>query len=732
MESRQSFNNPLLGVRIGSTIVGNNGVFSPSIIISNITRMIPEKEVGKFMTGQSQYVYTDQLNQGAAGVSGSYGVSGISKLTSSLSTYVGNSTASSSKSIDVNYNVTMLSGMEYIDFDDLKAEDVLNSLKLGPKSLALDVLNKFTAVRNKLGGAKSLRDYLQGDLPDETDELLQQWVTALQEFVKQYGDGVVVGVIWGGLGTVSMKMTSKEYEDNWKYGGNAEFSYSGIGTSVSVQASYDGSKSDRESNVNVSCTSWSSGGCVAEQVDKWFEIVANKSFDEIADIKLLEKAPNISSVSAPPQIPDFQKPASEPEITEKLKDIDELDDVKMFSVASAYDKAKALDKDLTLEEFLRKADSKADDQNVKQLQDEVKSNNIDVLIPSDQRLKVLATVTSILDEQIPETETAAFREQVYQSIEDDYTVLGAWIANWSNIFPWMSTGYLNEISNTILAQELLKKQCMVQDLLALSNLYYALESCNMNLDFCKIKSALQIANSFGQCLSVLKENLDRDNVIQETFERLSDEAKVIYKKWNEIKFLRSSELGLGLLFNGDYSVSDEVIRVESHPYSQVVYKNGYCSYGHGNYSAFSSFLKLLPMIGADGEIYVFGPSSMFLKTVKKDESTFTKGGELAMKFHANIEKRILENDDVILTPIPFSAANNVHWLGQGVSTNLSTIRSVNESLEEIRKELSQLNVCTFSSDDWDKNWNYTKAYSLRALKTQYIGMVDEVGNIFGR
>nr|WED68513.1 hypothetical protein PJ912_22810 [Pectobacterium colocasium] len=239
MENSKSFNNPLIGVRIGSTISGNEGRFSPSIIIENITRMIPEKEVVKSMTGKSLYVYTDELNQGSLGVAGGYGVSGVSKLTSSLSTYVGNATASSSKSINVNYNVTMLSGMEYIDFDDLKAEDIINSLKSGPKHLALDVLNKFNAVRGQLGGVKSIPDYVKNSQSDSADVLMLEWVNSLQKFVKQYGDGVVVGVIWGGLGTVSMSMSSSEEMSDWKYGGNADFSYSDVGTAVSVKATYE-------------------------------------------------------------------------------------------------------------------------------------------------------------------------------------------------------------------------------------------------------------------------------------------------------------------------------------------------------------------------------------------------------------------------------------------------------------------------------------------------------------
>nr|UKE83588.1 hypothetical protein KXZ65_21440 [Pectobacterium sp. PL152] len=174
-----------------------------------------------------------------------------------------------------------------------------------------------------------------------------------------------------------------------------------------------------------------------------------------------------------------------------------------------------------------------------------------------------------------------------------------------------------------------------------------------------------------------------------------------------------------------------MLRVESHPYRQVIYKADYCSYGTGNYSAFSAFLKLLPLIGVDGEIYAFGPSSMLLRSVKEGEITFTKGGVSAMRFQINADEKVLENSYAKLIPLPFTAADNVRWRGQGFSTNLSAISTVNEHLDKIIKELGELNVCTFSSEGWDKDWNYTKSYNLRALKTQYVGLVEEVKNVFG-
>ena len=120
-------------------------------------------------------------------------------------------------------------------------------------------------------------------------------------FFKEHGDGIVVGVAWGGMGTVSLEMISSSGESSWKYGSKGNFTYSGIGKAITVEAAYDGSNSKRESKVDVKTSSWSSGGCVQAQVAKWSEVVEGKAFSEISSISLLEKAPQVSAVKDPPK-----------------------------------------------------------------------------------------------------------------------------------------------------------------------------------------------------------------------------------------------------------------------------------------------------------------------------------------------------------------------------------------------------------------------------------------------
>ena len=55
------------------------------------------------------------MNQGSFGVSGSYGVAGVSKLDVAVSGYVGNCFATSSKAVAVGFNVKMIAGIEYVN-----------------------------------------------------------------------------------------------------------------------------------------------------------------------------------------------------------------------------------------------------------------------------------------------------------------------------------------------------------------------------------------------------------------------------------------------------------------------------------------------------------------------------------------------------------------------------------------------------------------------------------------
>ncbi|MFH7015704.1 hypothetical protein [Flavobacterium sp. FlaQc-47] len=723
--------NPFYAVEVGSIIRGDSGRFLASIIKGDITKMVPDKEVKQTMTGSSSYAYTDSLNQGSVGVSGSYGISGLASLNAGLSVYAGYANAELTKTVAVNYNVQMLSGVEYLNFNDLKAEHLIGALQENPKQMIMIALENYNQLVKKIGNNNLLTIMQHPDEHPEIIKLVDEWVKSVQRFFKEHGDGIVVGVVWGGMGTVSLKMISSSGESSWKYGTKGNFTYSGVGKAITVEAAYDGSNAKRESKVDVSADSWSSGGCVSEQVQKWGDIVQGKAFSEISSISLLEKAPQLSTVKDPPKIPEFKLPAKDPKITDKIKEITSLDGLNALAKASAYEKAKETEKDLTLDEFLKRSEAKANPKKVDDLKKNVAENNLDVLQDDPlQQNRSLVAKSRIIGQL--ETKTAVKSET--EKKDDSYTVLGAWIANWPDIFPWLATGYLNSIDDISSTQEIIKKQCLIQDFLTLGKTYYMLDASGIsNKDF-KMSPFTQIAASFSQQAGYIRDNFDDIDVIKNAYTNLSNDAQKIYTKWNDIKFLRSAELGLGLMYEGEKSIANTIKKTDHvGNYTRIWYTMDECSFLPKNYSAFSTFLKLIPFITPSGDVYAFGPSQMLLNQITTDGAIFSKNPLTAAKLEVDAVNRVLKKGDLILYPVKFNAAKDISssWEGQSISTNVASIKNINEHLEHASKAMKDLNVYSFSSSNWKTNWKPEDYYSINSIKKQYIGIVEELRNVFG-
>jgi hypothetical protein len=726
--------NPFYAVEIGSIIRGDTGRFQTSIIKGAITRMVPDKEVKQTMTGASSYAYTDSLNQGSVGVSGSYGISGLASVNAGLSVYAGNSAAELTKKVAVNFNVQMLSGVEYVNFNELKAEDLINALQENPKQMALDTLDKYNELIKKLGTNNLLTIMSRPEEHPEIIKLVEEWVKSIQLFFKEHGDGIVVGVAWGGMGTVSLEMISASGESSWKYGSKGNFTYSGVGKAITIEAAYDGSNSKRESNVNVKTASWSSGSCVQAQVAKWSEVVEGKAFNEISSISLLEKAPQVSGVKDPPKIPEFKTPAKDPKVTDKIKEITSLDSLEAFAKASAYEEAKKTEKDLTLEDFLKRSSEKANPKAVNDLNDQVGANDMNVL-EIDNVLQKVKLVASASREGNKQLQAATIESKDLTKKDDSYTVLGVWISNWPDLFPWMATGYLNAIDDVSSTQEIIKKQCMIQDFLTLGKTYYMLEASGISYSDFKMSPFNQIAASFSQQAGFIRDNFDESDVIKNAYDRLSTEAQKIYTRWNEIKFLRSAELGLGVMYEGTKSITNTIAKIDHvASYTRVWYKTDDCSFLPKNYSAFSSFLKVIPFITPNGDVYAFGPSQMLLNQITNEGAIFSKSPLLSAKLEVDTVNRVLKKGNMILYPIRFDAAKDIaslSWEGQSISTNVASIKNINEHLSRAAKAMKDLNVYSFSSGSWKSNWKPDDYYSVNSIKKQYIGIVDELHNIFG-
>ncbi|MHC4320685.1 MAG: hypothetical protein ACYST3_00220 [Planctomycetota bacterium] len=421
--------------------------------------------------------------------------------------------------------------------------------------------------------------------------LVKVWTDASNSFITNNGDGIVVGVLWGGWGAVHMDLTSTSSQDQWKYGGQGEFSYSDIGESVSVKATYDGSQSDSKSEVEVNCTSDTNGSCIKEIVDKWFEEVKNKLFSDIADISLMDKAPSISGAVNPANIPDFKKPKEDKGVSAKIGEIKGLGGLKAYAQAAAYDKAMKDDPKLSLSDFLKKSEEQADISGLDRLKRDVENNAIDVL------------KEKVNTEQL--TSASTIKELDTEANNNPYVPLGIWISDWSKLFPWLTTGFNNNVGDDEQSLILLKARTMIQDLLTLSRLYYGINQAGVNLAVPGTGevNVKQIADSFANDNAIGKLS-DKNNAlnvsqiksaISDTYFSLSPHAKAIYKKWNEVQFLCDCELGMGIIDKNGQSISSILPIILNIP-GQVSLSPCDYSSASKNYSAFSSFYKGYPVI----------------------------------------------------------------------------------------------------------------------------------------
>jgi hypothetical protein len=775
-------NNPLFGMSVGSTIDAATGKSGESILRGKVTNMSPQTEQWKTMRGESSFVYSKSMNQASTSVSGSFGIDGISKSNATFSAYVGQSAASADNSIKLSYEILICAGTENIDFDNLQVVDLINSLAAGPKQMILDALDKFNALNSVLVQENADLGAVMSDRENpkykKVVSAFDEWHGAVYDFEVNYFDGLVVKVAWGGFGRVTLDIKSSSSDTSWRYGGSANYSYTEVGQSATVGASYDGNQSNGKADVKVTDSHFFSGECVKDQTNKWFDQVSGKSFEALANVNVLNSAPDFTASTIKLSQQEFVKPKADKKVDKAAEKIKSLHDLDKLAQASAYEKAKKESPELLFKDFLKQAQKAAKTKPLKDLSDKIKSNDVSTLAPSTKKgagkiktdVMMTALESSILAE--PADTDAG---QSYQP-PTGYTPVGVWIANWSELFPWLATGYFNSVDSTDKFDPIIKYRVMQQDLLTLSKIYYIAAGCKLvskatpHCAALALPNLLEVADSFSnaQIVNAGKVTAEECNqAINDAFKKMSTDAQKIYTHWDQIGFLRDAELGLGVMI-GKNSLSYPMVSRSDY----VVFSHGGLGESHawhatlegcsfvpkiGNFPAFADFYKLLPLVLPDGTIVAFGPKDGIFSLFNAQGSTNFEFSpqvpsghsdndntylRIPVLFKANTKDKVLEgynqvkklagtNTDigtVKMYPVPFSAAAGVKkWMGQSVSTNVASMSDLNDQLSNVIADLSKLQEWTLSSSSWDKDWDSKKYYKLESVKRkcQYVGLVDE-------
>ena len=335
--------NPLSDIRVGSS-VDTAGKFSATVLEpeSQITDMVAEYDDEKTMRGQSDLLYTTGMNQASASMSGSYGLSGLAKLTGSVSAYWGTSSAQRSQTTSIVLEVLIRAGFETISFDELSPAMLMAAMRTGPRQSATKVLNHYSELVQQLKGA-CLSDTLSqsgNDAHKAVRDAYAKWAASAEDFRKNYGEGMVVGVVWGGIGRSELTIEDTGRANSWKYGGAAEFTYAGASSSVSLGTTYDASGSSSISNVTVHCTTSTSGACAKGYTDAWAAAFQDKAFSAVAKMQPLDTPPLTVSAKLP-EPPTFIKPQADSDVAGKIETV-KKDDLEALAKITAYDRFKAV------------------------------------------------------------------------------------------------------------------------------------------------------------------------------------------------------------------------------------------------------------------------------------------------------------------------------------------------------------------------------------------------------
>jgi hypothetical protein len=599
--------NPFYGISVGSTVHESDGSFSAPVIQEGMTRFAAGTEGTIRMSGNSAFIYSDSMNQGSFGVSGSYGVKGVSQYTAAVCGYVGNTNAQNSRSTSLSIDLMTWAGIEYIDFNNLSVSELVCGMSANPQADLLKALEKFNAMRSADSAT--------------TDNALREWIAACEEFYARQGTGVVIGVLWGAYGSVNLTFTSDAEEDKWQYGGKAGFTYAGTGVSVAVSAAYGGSKSSIAEAGFAQVDAYYSGKSVQKEITAWaqqYQEIANKGLNELGKQKVTRNAELIDNSSAP-TIPDFVKPDKKPKVTDLISEIKDLDGLEAYATAAAFEKYKAGGGEGDLDAFIK---SRKENNDITGLVDEPVAPDLDA--PHNQNL---------MDDQQPEPLHHNPKEQtspLLSNPQDEFVPMGLWIASWSKLFPWLVSGHDNRIPKDAQATDIIRLRTYIQDCRSLERIYHTVYTAGVTIEgvnFGALRDAFGHAAS--KAIDVMRD-LNRVEVrtqLQSLVGELSKTAHNIYRVWADNPILREYQLGGGLYATDERDKPFGSLKELKFSPNGLINHSSMTFEASGfeidkkplNTEAFAQDIKGRPVILPDGHIVVF------ITDGEKDTSGFLSG-----------------------------------------------------------------------------------------------------------
>ena len=636
--------------------------------------------------------------------------------------------------------------------NNLTVADLINGMKVNSRAAMLDVVEAYEAMQagstivTNADGQQMLEQN-----GGEFDDAAAAWMRACDRFHAECGTGVVVGVLWGGYGSVHLTLRKVDDETQYRASASASVSWAGIGNSVSVAATYGHSASNIDETVNADVTSSYNGTCVAASIEAMasdLQAIAKGTLTDLGNYTT-KNAELSSGTVTPPDTLDFQKPPANKKTTDMIQSVSSMSGLEAYAQAAAYDQYKKDGGEDDLATFLKGADAPND----------VGGVDANPPVLADAAAASAATPKSVPKPNAPTQ--ARSNDSFKASSNSEYEPMGLWVVNWSQLFPWLVSGADNRVpAGTTETKELndqLRLRIFHQDCLSLARTYDILVGYQFydlaGMDPASLRNAFNSAAAkITQFMNGAGANSSEiDGFIDKTVKGLVPDAQKIYVKWCEIEVLRSYELG-GRLWSNKQSLRHLIKPTGDirQPYYGQYVPNAFTEQSQ-SFEQFAEDAFVLPFIHPRGKILaVVGDYEGLSGAIVHKQAAaqgclyfqgfFTENPDVydfALEFERFGNRLVAYPKDsngkswpeLRLYPIRTSVlATAPNWKGCGQTTGMGTIR---ENIEALKKELAGMTAWSFDSDAWQGITEVEQIrYSLKGLQPRYYGLVPDPGNVF--
>ena len=299
---------PFDKVRIGS-VVQIDGKFGSDVFnllrLGNYIKQTGTQSGYTRISGSSTYNSAASSHYGSLSVAGQYGVPFVSSVQASLETSYGKSSASSSKSIELEaYSFGTNLSLD-IQWDQLSPKLLITCMTASLQAENSPLLNVLKCFRDVVDLVQQPGIDINSSSP-ELQEKIQALSTAKADFRTNWGVGFVSAVQIGGAAKVTGSFSEQTESSNSQFNIKATVSTSSVETSSTIGSAYGQTSNEalRQATFKVE-DEYTGGNDYQQFANQYRDQFANKMGSEIWDSNFA-KAPDIpkmeTSISPPPLI----------------------------------------------------------------------------------------------------------------------------------------------------------------------------------------------------------------------------------------------------------------------------------------------------------------------------------------------------------------------------------------------------------------------------------------------